>query len=549
LRTIVSSLLLICGILVVYMMLAAFPVPVAAQENLVGNGDFSQGLQQWTVGFPTNPCEPGNLSEWGGYYGCVMVTDEGTPGNPHLELYTGSGGEYGMERFEQGVSQTLSRLPKDAGRVIMSLRVWSLENTSYVRTMILTGSRENLTLEEMHDFQSDWYESYYYPSREPTTITRDITNFHDPTSYLFVGGDRVAIDDITVVATPEAPERLTHETELIKNGDFSLGPEHWKYWNWNSSCCMQISDRISPGNPYLELHEGAHSSVSQEVQMPEDVTRISFSIKARALTPPGQNPENVSPWVMVRITSDGSIFQGMNQETYWFLRPALRMEPVITTITRDLTGFNGKNITLTLTGEEAAVDDVTLLAYKSVSTTTNVIPPPTNPQMSNATLEYDLTNRLTENDTTCTYEWGPMLALNRTGDQFSLNFSSTSPIDVYVFDAYFYNGTLSCRLGPYAPQLPEKIPPVTGTQGQLGSVLCLGCEPGMSSYILFINHDPTVIPHVTLEVAVKLHAATTTTTTNPPPSAVPFIGVPEILIAILLGLFIVARTRRRGSVP
>jgi len=218
----------------------------------VENGDFSQGLQHWIVGFPTNPCELGNVSEPGGYYGCVMVTDEGTPGNPHLELYTGTGGEYGMERFEQGVEQTLSRLPKDAGRITMSLRVWSLGNTSYVRTLIQTGLRENLTREEMYDVQSDWFESYYYPSREPTTISRDIMSFHDPTTYLIVAGDRVALDDITIVAAPLSPEPvLMQQTDLIVNGDFSLGPECWKYWSWNSSCCMQTSEKASPGNPHL----------------------------------------------------------------------------------------------------------------------------------------------------------------------------------------------------------------------------------------------------------------------------------------------------------
>jgi hypothetical protein len=37
----------------------------------------------------------------------------------------------------------------------------------------------------------------------------------------------------------------------------------------------------------------------------------------------------------------------------------------------------------------------------------------------------------------------------------------------------------------------------------------------------------------------------TTTTTSPPPSAVPFIGVPETLIAIILGFFLLAKLRRR----
>ena len=184
----------------------------------------------------------------------------------------------------------------------------------------------------------------------------------------------------------------------------------------------------------------------------------------------------------------------------------------------------------------------------ATSTTTRIIPPPTNPQTTNATLEYDLANRLTENGTTCTYEWGPLFAFYRTPDEFKFNFSSTSPIDVYVFDSDYYTSTVSCTYGPilHAPYEPFKL---NGTQGPFGG-MCLGCEreggKGSFSYVLFINHDPSVIPHVTLQVAVKLYSTTTTTTVSPPPSAVPFIGVPEILIAVLLGFFIVARRRRSG---
>jgi len=288
-----------------------------------------------------------------------MVTDEGTPGNPHLELWIGTGGEYGMERFEQGVFQTLSRLPKDSGRITLSLRVWSLGNGSYVRTLIVTDTElANATgLEDLYDVHRDWYESYYYPSREPTTITRDITNFHDPTTYLLVAGDRVAVDDVTIVATPRSPEPLfTQQAELIKNGGFSQGFEYWEQGG-------KISEEGSPGNPHLELL--ARSWVSQEVRLPEDASGISLSIKTWALTLPGQNPENVVPWVEVRITHDGPIFNGtVSQETYWFLKPALRIEPAIT-VSRDLTGFKGKNITVKLTGEEAAVDDVTVLVTRS----------------------------------------------------------------------------------------------------------------------------------------------------------------------------------------
>jgi hypothetical protein len=225
---------------------------------------------------------------------------------------------------------------------------------------------ENLTVEEMYAAQWDYYVSFYAPSREPTTIMHDITNFHDPTTYLFVGGDQVAIDDIAIVAALLSPEPvLVQQTNLILNGDFSLGPEYWKYWNWNASCCMQISEKTSPGNPHLELHGGSESDVFQEVQLPEDATGISLSIKAWALTLPGQNPENVWPWVQVRITRGGVVFNGTGeQETYSFGKRALRMEPA-SIITRDLTGFEGKNITFTLMGEEAAVDDVTVLATRS----------------------------------------------------------------------------------------------------------------------------------------------------------------------------------------
>jgi len=149
-----------------------------------------------------------------------------------------------------------------------------------------------------------------------------------------------------------------------------------------------------------------------------------------------------------------------------------------------------------------------LIARANMASTT-VVPPPTNPQTTNATLEYDLMNRLKEDGAACTYEWGPIFALYRSGDQFSFNFSSTSPIDVYVFDPDYYSGTVSCTYGPmvHAPYEPMKL---TGMQGPFGTA-CLGCEKegGKESffYVVFINHDTTVTPHVTLQVAVSSYVA------------------------------------------
>ena len=113
----------------------------------------------------------------------------------------------------------------------------------------------------------------------------------------------------------------------------------------------------------------------------------------------------------------------------------------------------------------------------ATSTATRIVPPPTNPQTTNATLEYDLTNGLTENGTTCTYEWGPMFAFYRTPDEFSFNFSSTSSIDVYVFPSDWYNGTVSCSLGPIlrAPYTPETSCRLA-SEGQYGPLMCMGCE-------------------------------------------------------------------------
>jgi len=139
-----------------------------------------------------------------------------------------------------------------------------------------------------------------------------------------------------------------------------------------------------------------------------------------------------------------------------------------------------------------------------------------------------------------------MFTFYRSGEQFNFNYSSTSPIDVYVFDPDYYSGRLSCTFGPtlHAPYGPLKM---TGKQDTFATA-CLGCEKeggkGSSFNVLFVNSDPAVTPHVTLRVAVKLYPTTTTTTVSPSPSAIPFIGVPEITIAILLGFFIVARRRR-----
>jgi hypothetical protein len=155
-----------------------------------------------------------------------------------------------------------------------------------------------------------------------------------------------------------------------------------------------------------------------------------------------------------------------------------------------------------------------IVRARPVSTSTTVIPPPTNPQTTNATLQYDLTNPLTEDGTTCTYEWGPTYTFYRSGDMFEFNFSSTSPIDVYVFDPDDYSGRVSCTLGPtlHAPYSPDKL---TGNQGRFASV-CLGCEKeggkGSSFIVLFINRDTVVTPHVTLRIAVKLYPTITTTT-------------------------------------
>lgn len=176
----------------------------------------------------------------------------------------------------------------------------------------------------------------------------------------------------------------------------------------------------------------------------------------------------------------------------------------------------------------------------SVSAATTLVPPPTNPQTSNATLGYDLANRLRENDNTCTYEWGPMLVIYQKGDTSIFNFSSTSPIDTYVFSSDYYHGAISCTLGPVV-HADENVAVYTGEHYEF-----IVAAPG-SFYVLFINHDPMVAPHVGLEIAVSLHPTATTTTVSPPSSVI-LIGVLVILLAILLGLFVVARKKgRKGA--
>ena len=370
LRTARSSVFLICVVLVVNLMLAAFPVPVAAQENLVENGNFSQGLEHWVVGGPTNPCQPRNASDVGGYYGCIMVTDEGTLGNPHLELWTGNGGGCEMERFEQDVYKPSLNIPKDA-RITLSLRAWSLGNHSYVRVAIDRGPQGNLTVDEIYTAEFDNYEAFHVPSREPTTITRDISMFNlgGPVSLL-VAGDQVAIDDISMVAAaPPAEPVFLQQTELTHNGDFSQGTSGWQYWGGFppavSYCCMTTSETGTPGNPHLELQTPSFSppgQVFQEIPLPQGAARISLSIKAWAHN--FSSTGGIVPWVDVGITPGGVLFNGTlgEPETYVFGKNALMVEPP-SVITRDLTGFAGKTVTVSITmGNDTSVDDVTILA-------------------------------------------------------------------------------------------------------------------------------------------------------------------------------------------
>ena len=174
----------------------------------------------------------------------------------------------------------------------------------------------------------------------------------------------------------------------------------------------------------------------------------------------------------------------------------------------------------------------------SFSPATTLVPPPTNPQTSNATLGYDLANRLRENGNTCTYEWGPMLVSHGTGEPADFNYSSTSPIDTYVFSSDYYHGAISCTVGPVV-HADENVAVYTGEHWEF-----IVAAPG-SFYVLFINHDPMVTPHVTLEIAVRLHPTATTTTVSPLSSIIPFVGVSVILLAIFLGFFVLVKLRRR----
>jgi hypothetical protein len=129
-----------------------------------------------------------------------------------------------------------------------------------------------------------------------------------------------------------------------------------------------------------------------------------------------------------------------------------------------------------------------------------------------------------------------MLVIYQKGDTSIFNYSSTSPIDTYVFSSDYYHGPIGCALGPIV-HADENVAVYTGEHWQF-----IVAAPG-SFYVLFINHDPTVTPHVTLEIAVSLHPTTTTTTANLPSLVIP-VSVSVILLAVLVGLIVVARKKR-----
>jgi hypothetical protein len=129
-----------------------------------------------------------------------------------------------------------------------------------------------------------------------------------------------------------------------------------------------------------------------------------------------------------------------------------------------------------------------------------------------------------------------MLVVYQKGDTSILNYSATSPIDAYVFSSDSYEGKISCTLGPIL-RVRQGTAAYTGEH-----YLFIVAAPG-SFHVLFINHDPTVTPHVTLEVTVSLHPTTTTTTANLPSLVIP-VSVSVILLAVLVGLIVVAKKKR-----
>jgi hypothetical protein len=136
------------------------------------------------------------------------------------------------------------------------------------------------------------------------------------------------------------------------------------------------------------------------------------------------------------------------------------------------------------------------------------------------------------------YEWGPMLVVYQKGDTSIINYSATSPIDAYVFSSDYYHGAISCAVGPVV-HANENVAAHTGTH-----YMFIDGAPGFF-YVLFINRDPMVTPHVTLEITVSLHPTTTTTTANLPSLVIP-VSVSVILLVVLLGIFVTVRKRRMG---
>jgi hypothetical protein len=155
--------------------------------NLVKNGDFSAGLQHW------NSCG-------------AMVSEIGTPGNPHVEIAECCSTFCGYTSY---LSQAGLGLPEDATSLVLSLTVWGLSENAKFRLALFDEQNREYLLEQSS------------PDKSPVKKTYDISGLRGTNQKLVVCGGgykmcgNIAVDDITIAYRPGT--RTTAATTSLKN--------------------------------------------------------------------------------------------------------------------------------------------------------------------------------------------------------------------------------------------------------------------------------------------------------------------------------------------
>jgi hypothetical protein len=119
----------------------------------------------------------------------------------------------------------------------------------------------------------------------------------------------------------------------------------------------------------------------------------------------------------------------------------------------------------------------------------------------------------------------------------TVNAGETANFTVTIASLYGFNSSVTLAVSDLPPNAEGLFNPPSVSGTSILTVSTTGSTPQGTSIVTISGTVGEQVRSVTVSLEV-------TTKENTPSSTVPFIGVPETILAVLLGLFVIARMRR-----